>query len=323
MITSLEISGLRGIREGKLEDLTPLVILVGPNGCGKSTLLDALLIGASETPQAGVQLVRSRHTGLQNDARWLLWRGGQEAKAIVAMRQEGLGPRVCELEVIAQAKDIRCHVRPTDHTTSTPARPARKTSPLAPAPAQESPRRVRLLDSLSEKEAHPLHQLVTLAYKRGLRREVAEQVAEIVPRMREVLILTDGNTPVVHLEFDDHTVPVSLAGDGIHALVRICLELVCSDAGLVLIEEPEVHQHPAAIRQSVRAILNGVRRGTQIVLTTHSLELIDAFLAESSEKDLESLSLYRLGLADGRLVAVRSSGTEVAFARGDVQRDLR
>jgi hypothetical protein len=46
-------------------------------------------------------------------------------------------------------------------------------------------------------------------------------------------------------------------------------------------------------------------------------------LAESSDEDLQRLSLYRLGLADGKLVSVRSSGADVAFARGDVERDLR
>ena len=47
VIQSIEIKGFRGIREGSLTDLTPLVVLVGPNGSGKSTVLEAMLIGAS------------------------------------------------------------------------------------------------------------------------------------------------------------------------------------------------------------------------------------------------------------------------------------
>ncbi len=47
MIRSVEIKNMRGIREGSLSDLTPLVVLVGPNGAGKSTVLDALLIAAN------------------------------------------------------------------------------------------------------------------------------------------------------------------------------------------------------------------------------------------------------------------------------------
>ena len=41
VIKSIEIENLRGIRQGKLEDLTPLVVLKGPNGCGKSREPDA------------------------------------------------------------------------------------------------------------------------------------------------------------------------------------------------------------------------------------------------------------------------------------------
>jgi AAA15 family ATPase/GTPase len=72
VITSIEISGLRGIREGKLDDLTPLVILVGPNGCGKSTVLDALLVGANENLQEAADVAFRRHVGLKDSARWLL-----------------------------------------------------------------------------------------------------------------------------------------------------------------------------------------------------------------------------------------------------------
>lgn len=50
MIHTVEIRGLRGIREGTLNQLTPLVVLVGPNACGKSTVLEALFMGASNTP---------------------------------------------------------------------------------------------------------------------------------------------------------------------------------------------------------------------------------------------------------------------------------
>ena len=73
MISSIEISRFRGIREGRLDDLTPLVVLVGPNGCGKSTVLDAMLIGASPKPQAAIKLVTERHTGVPNGTRWFFW----------------------------------------------------------------------------------------------------------------------------------------------------------------------------------------------------------------------------------------------------------
>jgi predicted ATPase len=73
MITSLEIERLRGIRLGKLDNLTPVVVLVGPNGCGKSTVLDAFLIGADEVPTNGIaRAVERRKTDIRA-APWLIW----------------------------------------------------------------------------------------------------------------------------------------------------------------------------------------------------------------------------------------------------------
>jgi predicted ATPase len=78
VIRSVEIKGLRGIREGKLADLTPLVVLVGPNGAGKSTVLEALLIGASPTPVQAIGRAVQRHRGVDRGARWLFTVQGQQ-----------------------------------------------------------------------------------------------------------------------------------------------------------------------------------------------------------------------------------------------------
>ena len=60
MISAVEIKNLRGIQHGKLEGLTPLTVLVGPNASGKSTILDALLklqerIDIEPSPRRGVE----------------------------------------------------------------------------------------------------------------------------------------------------------------------------------------------------------------------------------------------------------------------------
>jgi AAA15 family ATPase/GTPase len=70
-------------------------------------------------------------------------------------------------------------------------------------------------------------------------------------------------------------------------------------------------------------VLAAVRRDIQVILTTHSLELIDALLAASCNEDLERLSLYRLELEDGRLISVRMPGPDVAFSRNQIENDLR
>ena len=87
MIRSIEIKGLRGIREGQLTDLTPLVVLVGPNGSGKSTVIEGILIAASPvTADAIVEVVR-RHEGGGSGPRWLLWKASNESTVATSLRQ--------------------------------------------------------------------------------------------------------------------------------------------------------------------------------------------------------------------------------------------
>ena len=141
--------------------------------------------------------------------------------------------------------------------------------------------------------------------------------------MTNVEILTENAEPILHFVFADHSVPATLAGDGIQALLRLSLALSASGGGIALLEEPEVHQHPGAIRRSARAILAAVRRGIQVVLTTHSLELIDSLVAESLDEDLARMSLYRLILEDGVLKSSRLDGPDICFSRTTVEDDLR
>ncbi len=168
-----------------------------------------------------------------------------------------------------------------------------------------------------------LHRLFTEAVRLGRRDEARNIVTDLIPHAKNLEILTEADKPIVHVVFDDHSVPVAFAGDGVYSLALLSLELASRPSGVVLIEEPEVHQHPAAIARSVRAILGAVHRGIQIVITTHSLEFIDCLLAEASSEDLEKLSIYRLGLDQGELRNVRIPGSEVAFLRTEIEDDLR
>jgi hypothetical protein len=169
----------------------------------------------------------------------------------------------------------------------------------------------------------PISDVFTRVVQNG-RREVAVSAAkEVISGLSNIEILAPGGKPVVHLVFDDHAIPLGAAGDGIRSLLRLVLELAICPGGTVLLEEPEVHQHPGAIFQTAKAILATVRRGVQVVLTTHSLDLIDALLAQSEEDDLARMCTYRLRLDNGKLKTTRIAGVDVAFERTQVQEDLR
>ncbi len=85
--------------------------------------------------------------------------------------------------------------------------------------------------------------------------------------------------PVLLIDFADYSVPVAGAGSGIYAIVRLALEVAAPPGGLVLVEEPEAHQHPDVIAQTAKVLLAAARRDVQLIVSTHSLELIDALVA--------------------------------------------
>jgi energy-coupling factor transporter ATP-binding protein EcfA2 len=334
VIRSVEIKSLRGIRTGKLTDVTPLVVLVGPNGSGKSTVLDALLIAANPRPPDAIGLAAERRerVALNASARWLLWKAGQEGPAEITVTTDA-GARECTFSIVGLSPNhtnIVGKIRDQDatgKTTETEIHMGFQAGQGAGrygffAPLGDVPE-VRFLDPNAASLRTPLHQLYTRAVEQGLRKDAIASIQTLVPGIEDIQILAEGDMPVVYLIFTGYAVPAALAGDGIRLLLHLTFELATRPGGLVLMEEPEAHLHPGAIRQCARAILAAVRRGVQIVLSTHSLELIDALVSECSDQDLQQFSVYGLRLEEGILKSYCSPGPDVAFARTQIQEDLR
>ncbi len=305
MISTIEIEGLRGIREGKLDDLAPLTILVGPNGSGKSTVLESLFLAATDLNLKNAFNRIIRGVGPSRHARWLFYRSGKLRKlTIKAQADPGK-------EQISRAMD--CDPDATSFSNERGSIFSRKRLPEA-----------RLVNASVFGLAPPLHELFTAVVKGGRRADVNDAVSKIVRGATHVEILTEGNQPVLHVVFPDYSVPAQLVGDGIHTLLRVVCHLAISPGGLVLLEEPEAHQHPGAIRLTAIAILAAIQRGVQVVLSTHSLELIDALISAATEEDLRKIALFRLVLsANGELKSSRLAGEQIAFERFQIEDDLR
>jgi hypothetical protein len=162
------------------------------------------------------------------------------------------------------------------------------------------------------------------AIEKGQRQQVRGILSDVVPGLLDITLLTELGQPLLYLEYKDHALPVAVAGEGIQTLLRLCLELASRPDGVVLLEEPEVHLHPGAILQSARAILAAVRRGIQVFISTHSLELIDTLLAETNdEAEREKISVFGLKLDGGCLKSYRLSGPQASLMRTQIEDDLR
>ena len=82
-------------------------------------------------------------------------------------------------------------------------------------------------------------------------------------------------------------VGVSLVNDGfgVNQLVYLLAKVLHPDAGIVCIEEPEIHLHPTAIRRLARELSAIVREdgGKRLLISTHSEQFIVAFMALVAE----------------------------------------
>jgi predicted ATPase len=331
VISAVEIRNFRGIQRGTLEGLTPLTVLVGPNASGKSTILDALLIGANPVPGYAVGQVGIRRRDVES-GRWLFWKSHADTEPEISVTTHGGEVRHCALTLDPSSPNdrsrITCRVRdgvdawcdpilvvvgPDNHYEY-------ETWSRALADVPE----IALYEGKLSRIETPLHKLFTKTREQGRREEVKAIVDVVIPGVLDIEILAPGDSPVVYFTFDDYSAPVATAGDGVETLLRLCFALASRPSGVVLVEEPELHKHPGALHQCAMAILAALRRGIQIIFSTHSLELIDAILAETRDgAELDKLSVHRVRLTDGWLKSHRLAGSEIAFARTTIEDDLR
>lgn len=347
MIRSIAIERIRGIRSGALTDLSPLTVLVGRNGCAKSTLLESLLIGAATSPGDAIGHAVRRRIEMRNGARWLLWDAGDEGPGRILVTNETDRRRDWTLQLVEPEEDLRRLLiakgaeGPYAEILGSLSVPESKPWEVRVGIAADNSYRVLhedappdrgkefsswLVDSRTGSPRLSLDRLYSRASIHGRRDEVFTFIKEVLPDFKQLEVLTEADSSsalYMHLSSRARPVPVAVSGDGIVALVRLSCELAASVAGTLLLEEPEMSMHPGAVYQSARVIQAAVRRGIQIILSTHSIELIDALLAAADEEALEKLTVYRLRLDEGLLQKSRYEGAQVRFARESIAEDLR
>jgi predicted ATPase len=330
VIRFLKMQDFRGVRSGALDGLTPLVVLVGPNSSGKSTVLDALLIGGSVNPEVAVKRAGQRRHAINPK---MAKRGADDPDYVSLFYKSSL---FAEISVKTEEAARRVVIRKNGvgvelrvRTSGTPIFKDWDTSPeeFFQGPQANNPlpsvRDIGLVDSRDLSGARTLEEIYTGTSQRGLRREVKSFITEMLPEVEDLEILAPQNVPTLHLNFKDHALPIGLAGDGVQLLLRLVMAMTALPQTTVLLEEPETHMHPGAIRLVARAVHGAIARGVQVVLTTHSIELIDALTLGRPEVELQRASVYRLALDNGLLKSTRLDGPEVALARSSIEDDLR
>jgi len=292
LFEGVRIENFRGIESLEVP-LTPLTVLVGPNGVGKSSVLDAISLGGRDVGEVADALVKHRRQGLADPVTWLVRYG--QTRSRVTLRRGG--------EPIVVSFDVRNLVLVLDRKGPDPwgahleARfgsddsAHRRVGGFGPAP-------VAFVDSARPYDRKQMAVRFSEIKRSNLRPELEAALRSVDPRIRGIDLdaASDGEAQAaVDLEAAG-TRPLALSGDGVRFLAQLVVGLMEARGGTALLEEPETHLHPTAVRALAEAIVERVKAGDQVVLSTHSLELVERLYGRfgGSGPSLEDMSVVRL-----------------------------
>jgi len=324
MLKSIEIQDLRGIRQGSLAGFTELNVVVGPNHAGKSTILDAISLGAHPDPQKALVDLLSRRNVLE-PGNWVVRRAfrAEPSQATIHVRTDRADTgRLTTLvrkppTATSDGSSLELQFVQTIHHKQEHFH-----EPAIPPPLGGIPN-IRFLEQTIGHGPGFLPDLLTEVSERGLAKHAEDLVRAVIPELDKIENKSQKGQAVLYLHFPGVIHPVGLAGDGIAQLIKLVLELADIVGGIALLEEPEMHLHPAAMLQTAKALHEATKRGIQIFLTTHSLDMIDHLLAAFHGPEIDQISVFHVILKEGQLISSHLAGSEASLARTQIEDDLR
>ncbi|MEO7328158.1 MAG: AAA family ATPase [Minicystis sp.] len=367
MITRVRIRNFRGVREGTVDGLSPISILVGPNNSGKSTTLEAIaLVGKEPDPDEIVKLLRRRGGPLLDAFEHVAHHEGAEVSLEIQQRNGDFATdcflSLSTSRVVAEKTDndgkpmkgpkVRLVFRgekPAGPIAQAPPftlEPSPRGTPVprlgAPhpereifvndddqlaygkAPATTEPFPSHLVDLETVREHEALEDAHASIGKAGRLDLVVSSLQRAMAGLTNLVIFKSGAKFVLHtVRGTERPVPAYLAGDGFKRFLALAAAALGTPQGVVLLEEPETYQHPRYLEELAAMLHIAAAEGTQIILSTHSIELIDALLRAPAAEGKTYPTVHRMRLFEGNLGATTLDRDLALRVRDDLLQDLR
>jgi len=296
MLTGLTIRRFRGIRELELEGLAQVNVLLGRNNAGKSSVLEALYLASAslspvdpvrETDKMTYLLNRRGARGLSPEmGREVLWFGYDQSKdVVVELKFDGITLKVR----LTRGQELPMF------------------RPRVPVKTKGFLMALMFIDAALLRD---IEQVERTLWTPLLMNRSDKFVMEV---------LREGyGVPVEDLTYAPFYGPIQLVaklprtavrvddlGDGArYALVMVMAAALAKNT-MLLIEEPESHQHPGGLAKTLEMLLSLVKKNeTQLFVTTHSLELVRLVEAIGREAGI-SLATFFLERSEDGLVSAR------------------
>lgn len=299
MITGLTIEGFKRFRSERFE-FAPLTVLTGLNGAGKTSMLQAVLLSAEGSARSAQTLSLNgpfkMELGTAEDV--LNW----ESSSPIRIRLEQAGKESVEWRFAVPEEEalyLDIEARPSSLPKAFSGIPraftylsAERLGPRGISVASPLPEAELEVGSQGEFCAHVLsvlgdrliaslersHPLYATPAPRLLKYEVEQWLSEIA-RPIEVTGERMAGSAVAQLRLrtpGSSWVRSTNMGFGIsYALPIVLAGLIAEPGGVMLVENPEAHLHPAGQSRMGIFLAWLAQRGVQIVVETHSDHLVN------------------------------------------------
>ena len=331
MLRSLEIQNFKGIKQGKIEDLAQVNVLVGRNNSGKSTILDALvllrsaILGLDYSNEMGFNQILNRRvdrrTGNVNYDE--LWYGMRTDLPLTL--SAWLEPDI-KVQETWQSRGAGNTPQSDNSIESSTGSSTYTWSSQEAAGSPRSYKNVRIWRRMGGRFGEQVATLLALVHivdPQGIHFPYAERLwPELINDRRDTKVTRMLNeiyrTDIEYLSFMPHPTETRLVaalpqtglavdwlGDGFRYAVNILALGVLLQGTALLVEELETHQHPESLRKLTQTLFElAKQQDLQLFLTTHSMELITYALDAAEEKGVD-LKLHHLSLdQEGTLTSI-------------------
>ena len=333
-VDALRVSGFRGIKDvhGRyIDGFKGVNVFVGKNNSGKSTLLEALYLvcTGNRADVLGrvplIYIVKRRGWYGISSLEGLVY--SQFTRAVIDAKSNGRSVRV---EIQPQVNTIlyRVHDSYRGETIDISIRFEENGRYLPIAGVAGVKSSVIFVDwNLMREYGIPEDVYSFLLEAGGVEAEeyVVKTLSSTYKELRGFKPLKSDNKWVLHAILREYSVPFYLLGDGVRAAFTYLALLASVKRGVVLAEEPELHQHTTSLEIIAEALIrSSFEHKNQVFISTHSLEFIDLLLESAEKHSLkDELVVFRVRLKNGVLYYRRYTFSEALESRRELEFDLR
>ncbi|MGB9760464.1 MAG: AAA family ATPase [Thermoproteota archaeon] len=309
MISSISLSNFRGVKIGKIDGLTDINVLIGANGAGKSTLLEAIYLASAWVESSDqirnrtkfdVITYRRTQRGDWNNLRNFLWyemdttkdigislsfRSGKAMEFKIPYKTYGSLPLASEKMIFLNVDGN--YVNPDGNEINEKNVVTRTISTQGVYDKFNEEirflRETTLIDNMVYSNLDFIERNVwPKVYSKRLDKILIELLKEGYEPDADSLtyVPVAPGLYALMVGFSRTAARVDDLGDGARVSLVVASILSTVNHSVALVEDPEVHQHPAGLEKLLNFILKTTKNnGIQLFVTTQSLDLLRVLLS--------------------------------------------